>query len=288
MNGFATIPTGKKGRSPNRIGGRERQQSPTVGSNMPRKYVAFDIETAKVLPAVVPELKAHRPLGIACAATFYTAADTPRFWYGQTNDGRPSAKMSREDAAALVKALASLVDDGFTILTWNGLGFDFDILAEESGMPGECQHLARFHVDMMFHVFCERGFFVGLDRAAKAMRLPGKSQAIEPHMAPRLWAESRTKEVLDYVAQDVRATLELATACETQRCLRWLTQKGGTAEIKLPRGWLTVDEARRLPEPDTSWMDRPYPRGKFTDWFAADAQAPASNTVTAVPNGNDV
>lgn len=34
---------------------------------MPRKYVAFDIETAKILPAVVSELKAHRPLGIACA-----------------------------------------------------------------------------------------------------------------------------------------------------------------------------------------------------------------------------
>ena len=31
--------------------------------------------------------------------------------------------------------------------------------------------------------------------------------------------------------------------------------------------WLTVDEARRLPEPDTSWLNRPIPRSKFTDWF---------------------
>lgn len=239
---------------------------------MPRKFVAFDIETAKVLPAVVPELKAHRPLGIACAATYCSTDGVPRLWHGRTDDGRLSAKMSRDDAAEIVKALSSLVDDGFTILTWNGLGFDFDILSEESGMLGDCQRLACGHVDMMFHVFCERGFFVGLDRAAKAMRLPGKSQTIEPHMAPRLWAEGRTKDVLDYVSQDVRATLELATACETQRCLRWLTQKGGTAEIKLPRGWLTVDEATRLPEPDTSWMDRPYRRSKFTDWFAADPE----------------
>ncbi len=234
---------------------------------MARKYVAFDIETAKILPAVVPDLKAHRPLGIACAATLCSTEDRPRLWHGRTDDGQPSPRMTCEDAANLVNALSDLVDDGFTILTWNGLGFDFDILAEESAMPGECRRLACGHVDMMFHSFCERGFLIGLDRAAKAMRLQGKSQAIEPHMAPRLWSEGRRNEVLDYVSQDVRATLELAHACESQKCLRWLTKKGGIGEIKLPRGWLTVDEASRLPEPDTSWMDNPMPRSRFTDWL---------------------
>ncbi len=234
---------------------------------MLRKYVAFDIETAKILPAVVSELKAHRPLGIACAATFCSTDDGPRLWYGLTDDGQPSTRMTREDAAKLVSALSAFVDDGFTILTWNGLGFDFDILAEESAMTDECRRLARGHVDMMFHFFCERGFLIGLDRAAKAMRLQGKSQAVEPHMAPQLWADGRTKEVLDYVSQDVRATLDLASACETQRRLRWLTKNGGLRDIKLPRGWLTVDEARRLPEPDTSWMDDPMPRSRFIDWL---------------------
>ena len=28
--------------------------------------------------------------------------------------------------------LATQVENGYTIVTWNGLGFDFDILAEES------------------------------------------------------------------------------------------------------------------------------------------------------------
>ena len=240
---------------------------------MSRKYVAFDIETAKILPAVMPDLKAHRPLGITCAATYCSTDAAPSLWHGLTDVGQPSSKMTREDAAKLVTALTALVDDGFTILTWNGLGFDFDILAEESAMPVECSRLARGHVDMMFHSFCERGFLIGLDRAAKAMRLQGKSQAIEPHMAPRLWSEGRTSEVLDYVSQDVRATLELAHACESQKCLRWLTKKGTIGEIKLPRGWLTVDEAIRLPEPDTSWMDNPMPRSRFTDWFAASGNA---------------
>ena len=234
---------------------------------MPRKYVAFDIETAKILPAVVSELKAHRPLGIACAATFCSTDDSPQLWYGQNDDDKPASRMNRYEAAELVHLLSKFVDDGCTILTWNGLGFDFDILAEESGMSDECGRLALSHVDMMFHAFCEKGFPIGLDRAAKAMGLHGKSQAVESHMAPQLWAEGRTKEVLDYVAQDVRATLELARSCESQRALRWLTQKGSIRDLKLPRGWLTVDEARRLPEPDTSWMDDPIPRSRFTDWL---------------------
>ena len=234
---------------------------------MARKYVAFDIETAKILPEVAGELKAHRPLGITCAATYCSTDLTPRVWHGLTDGGQPTSQMTREDAAKLVNALTAFVDAGFTILTWNGLGFDFDILAEESGMLAECRRLACGHVDMMFHFFCERGFLIRLDSAAKAMRLEGKSQGVEPHMAPRLWAEGRHKEVLDYVSQDVRATSQLAQSCESQRCLRWLTSKGGIGEAKLPRGWLTVDESRRLPEPDTSWMNQPIPRSRFTDWL---------------------
>lgn len=234
---------------------------------MLRKYIAFDIETAKILPDFVSELKAHRPLGITCAATFCSTDDAPRLWYGRDEDGNASPQMNRLEAVELVHQLSRFVNDGYSLLTWNGLGFDFDILAEESGMTDECQRLARTHVDMMFHAFCELGYPIGLDRASKAMGLLGKSQAVQSHMAPQLWAQGRTKEVLDYVSQDVRATLELACLCDSQRELRWLTQKGRIRDLQLPHGWLTVDEARRLPEPDTSWMDRPIPRLHFTNWF---------------------
>ena len=37
--------------------------------------------------------------------------------------------------------------------------------------------------------------------------------------------------------------------------------------MALPDGWLTVDQAEKLPEPDTSWMADPWPRSKFTDWM---------------------
>jgi len=58
----------------------------------------------------------------------------------------------REEAATLVRYLEDQVAHGYGVLTWNGLGFDFVVLAEESGMLQECRALALSHVDMMSHV----------------------------------------------------------------------------------------------------------------------------------------
>jgi hypothetical protein len=85
--------------------------------------------------------------------------------------------------------------------------------------------------------------------------------------APELWAQGRREEVLGYVAQDVRTTMELATACEASGMFRWVAHSGKVRSLMLSKGWLTVSEAQRLPLPDTSWMDDPWPRTKFTGWI---------------------
>ena len=234
---------------------------------MARKYLAFDIEIAREFPDNAPDWKAYRPLGITCAATLPAGAQAAELWHGTTADGRPADRMSRDDAGRLVDHLASAVGRGCTILTWNGLGFDFDVLAEESGRLEECSRLAIGHVDMMFHVFCQLGFPVGLDAAAKAMHLPGKPEGMSGILAPGMWAEGKRQEVLDYVAQDVRTTLDLAAACEKQGSFRWITRRGSVKRMPLPEGWLDVGAALELPEPDTSWMSTPWPRSKFTGWL---------------------
>ena len=235
---------------------------------MERKYVAFDIETAKVIPGRVHDLKAHRPLGIACAAALPLGHEHPRVWHGQSpNEDRPARQMEPDEVANLVKDLEEFVGNGFTILTWNGASFDFDILAEESGLKEACVRLAESHVDMMFHAFCKLGFRIGLDAAARAMGLTGKSSDVSAEIAPQLWADGKTAEVIEYVTRDVTNTLQLAAACEKRRSLSWITQKGKTRDMPLTTGWLTVNEALRLPEPDTSWMDAPVRRSEFIGWF---------------------
>jgi hypothetical protein len=155
--------------------------------------------------------------------------------------------MSQQEAAALVEYLATQVGLGYTIVTWNGMGFDFDILAEESGMLAECKRLAVEHVDMMFHVLCRLGYGVGLNAAAKGMNLAGKPEGMNGGIAPVLWAERKREEVLHYVTQDVRTTLELANACEAQCAMRWIARSGKLRSMALPGEWLTVEAAARLP-----------------------------------------
>ena len=234
---------------------------------MARKFLAFDIETAKDVPGNDFNWKPHRPLGISCAATLTIDAENPLLWHGGRAQSAPSPKMSREECAELVRYLEDQVVHGYTIVTWNGLAFDFDILAEESGVCDGCKKLALQQVDMMFHVFCVKGFPVGLDNAARGSGVKGKPPGMSGIKAPQLWQRGEHQMVLDYVAQDVRTTLELALLCEQRNTLRWITQKGTRSECSLGSGWLAVDEAICLPEPDTSWMAKPMRRAEFSAWL---------------------
>jgi hypothetical protein len=232
---------------------------------MPRRYIAFDLETAKILPAGVTELLAHRPLGIACAAAVTSGGAEPITWVGA--GPVPAPRLSRGEAQAIVRDLAARVAEGYTLLTWNGLAFDFDVLAEESGLKEDCARLALGHVDMMFHAVCALGHFVGLQKAAEGLGLEGKTAGMSGQEAPVRWAEGRHEEVLGYNVQDSRLTLAVAETAERLGRLQWKTARGSIGRMPLPHGWLTVDEARHLPLPDTSWMSSPPSRARFTAWM---------------------
>ncbi len=176
--------------------------------------------------------------------------------------------MSRGDVQALVRYLRQMSIDGCSVLTWNGLGFDFDILSEESGSFKICRELALGHVDMMFHVFCSLGYPVSLDKSAQGAGLPGKTAGMSGDKAPTLWAQGHYQKVLDYVAQDVRVAMEIALTCERRRKFEWITRKGTKSSLALANGWLTVEESLKLAEPDTSWMSSPLHRVDFTNWLA--------------------
>jgi hypothetical protein len=236
---------------------------------MTRRHVAFDIETAKDVPGDDFNWRPHRPLGITCAATLASGSSEVVVWHGKTSKGTPAARMTRDDVVGLLDYLCAMARDGYTILTWNGLGFDFDVLAEESGAAVRCAECALGHIDMMFHIVCSLGYPVALEKAAQGMGLPGKPAGITGLQVPGLWAAGRHTDVLDYVSQDVRMALQIAEAAERQRKFEWITRKGTKSKMPLPKGWLTVREALKLPEPDTSWMSNPLKRRDFMAWLPA-------------------
>jgi len=91
--------------------------------------------------------------------------------------------MNRKELRGLVDYLAKKVKCGYKIVTWNGLGFDFDILAEESGMLDKCRSLAIDQVDMMFHAVCRLGY--GISCLQRFETEPLYRRKIEPP-----WADS--------------------------------------------------------------------------------------------------
>jgi hypothetical protein len=231
---------------------------------MTTSFVAFDLETAKVLPPQVGDLLAHRPLGIACAAAVVSGEAEPLTWHGM-HDGKPSAQMSRAEACFMIEQLKSLAKEGYTLVTWNGLSFDFDVLAEESGLPSECAELALGHVDMMFHTVCQLGHRLSLGKAAEGLGVGEKTGSGSD--APAMWADGRCDEVLRYNVQDARLTLAVAEESQRRRQLVWITARGRARSMPLSRGWCCVRDACRIPLPDTSWMDDPPSRADFMKWL---------------------
>lgn len=231
-----------------------------------RNYVAFDIETAKIVPGETFNWYAHRPLGITCIGS-QISGEEPRVWCSLGADGRPAPQMARADLCEFVAFLADQMDRGVVPLSWNGLAFDFDVLAEETGKFDACRHLAMNHIDMMFHIVCEKGFPVALKNAATGLKLPGKLAGVEGIDAPRLWQAGQHETVLEYVAQDVRTTLAVAETSEARRSFAWTTRKGTMGTMPLANGWLTVRESLELPHPDMSWAADPPKRERFTAWL---------------------
>jgi hypothetical protein len=99
------------------------------------------------------------------------------------------------------------------------------------------------------------------------MGLPGKPDGVRGADAPKLWKAEQFDVVLRYVAQDVASSIALARTCEKFGWLRWTSKKGRPMKLALTKGWLPVDDAMRLPLPDTSWMDSPIPRSEFVRWM---------------------
>jgi hypothetical protein len=230
------------------------------------KYLAFDLEISKAIPEGSTDFSCFRPLGISCAATLASGGELI-LWYGKDSQGNVTSQVPMEQLNNLVSYIKDRHREGYKVVTWNGLGFDFDILHEETGSNSDCKFLALNHYDMMFHIFCEKGYPLSLDKAARGMGLSGKTAGMDGSMAPKMWQQGEFDKVLEYLTQDVKTTLELAVVCENERHLKWFSNTGKQQRLALTKGWLSVKAALDLPEPDTSWMSHPWPRRKFTGWL---------------------
>jgi len=234
------------------------------------KFAAFDLEITKILPENTYNLMDYAPLGISCAAAALSDQDEPIIWQGVPG-------MDKAQCQAMVAELSELVLSGYQLVTWNGCAFDFQVLAQESGMVDECGKLALNHFDLMLLVTFTKGYFLGLDKALQGAGIKGKVKQVKLKdgsmlhdmgggKAPELWAQGEHEAVLSYLRGDVLGLLELVEVVQRQKRMNWKSNRGNVQNIRVQK-LLTVKECFSIPEPDVSWMSNPPRRQQFVDWI---------------------
>jgi len=252
----------KKDRDSRKV--RQTDSGRKPGSKAQTNFLAFDIKIAKPIPGGIRNWKSHRPVGICCAATVCNGHE-PILWYSKNFDGCIASMLSVEDAGALFCYLFRAAEMGWRIVTWNGLGFDFNILAEESGEKTDCALLALKHYDLMFQIFCGKGYPVSMNKVASQLGIPINSD-ISGETAPVLWAAGEYDRVLQFTSHKVLDLLEIAKRGEKSGFLTWVSNNGTRQQVDLRKGWIEVLKLIKSPIPDTSWMGKPLKREEFLYW----------------------
>ncbi|MEI6289766.1 MAG: ribonuclease H-like domain-containing protein [Chloroflexota bacterium] len=235
------------------------------------KFAAFDIEIAKEIKDG-GRWQDAAPLGISCAAMAFSDRDEPVFWQGVP-------RMTKSECQSMFLQIQQYANEGFTIVTWNGCGFDFAVLADETGMVNECGKMAINHVDLMLIVTFSKGWFLSLDKALTGAGLKGKKKSVTlsngtvldemgGEKAPRLWAAGEQQAVLSYLHDDVVELIKLVKVISSTKKLSWISNRGSRLFVDIPY-FKTVKECFDIPEPDVSWMKDAPKRRQFVDWIPA-------------------
>lgn len=233
-------------------------------------YLAFDLEIYEDVDEAV-DWKTQMPLGITCISTV-TNDGIMKTWYPKGPSYEPIDRaMNKGEVDDLVIYMMHMVDLGYEIISWNGLSFDFAVLhgACNPEYKENCKLLALNHIDMMFHFFCVKGYWVGLQAVALGLGLSGKSEGMSGALAPRLWKKSPLDrlKVLNYVDKDSITTMEIFLATEEAKTFSWTARSGRINHFDFPEGWRNVQHACKIPTPDNSWMSEPHSRKEMLWWL---------------------
>lgn len=225
-------------------------------------YCAFDIET---FPG--DDGRAE----ISCIGAVWEGVENDFLLYQKVWSGDPA--INEDTIGEFLDFLDSFVlaSGTYQIATWNGLGYDFKILAER--FPDHHQRIrdlamSESHIDPMFQFLCTKGFPVGLSAVAKGMGLEGKTEGMDGLKASEMWITAtpeEKKKILEYVVQDAKATLDIVKAIEGLGYVRWFTKRGYVKVQALDK-LLPVTRCLDIPLPDVSWMMTPMKREEFYEW----------------------
>ena len=258
------------------------------------EIVGFDLEIARPFPEDGWDRESS--LGISCAATYGLDPNDIRVYHPSLNNGAYADEMNPERVRAMIDELVRISGEKY-IVTWNGMGFDFLVLAIESRdfkYKQKVANLALGHIDPFFSMFCDKGYGIGLQKMSEALNVRGKLEGMHGSLAPYMWTGNETGVIpemameiekfnvdpgsmeaqeicLDYVKQDARATYDIYQGLFDVGSVYWKTRKGTMSRYpwtpkRVNDRLYTCAESLKTREPNTSWMDEPRSRSEYMGW----------------------
>ena len=246
-------------------------------------YTAFDLETTGLFKSNIDDSSAPQ---ITCAVTcrmirkqpgvFDTAR--PLRWTEDDTFASP-ATMTIETVVRLVDHLYCEMQLGYPPITWNGLAYDFRVLAAQAEYVEECtqqiKELALSGVDPMFNFTTHQGYWVSMASVADGFELPVNKNSTGAE-AVRLWLEGSSEDrkgVVDYCQNDVLVLSKIVAKIDATGCIRRIVKKTGkVGEWRPPTKGAALAASSvtaQLPDPDNSWMTAgPRPqKSDHTSWI---------------------
>jgi len=185
--------------------------------------IALDLEITNRLESF-SQWRQYRPLGISCLAIVGTHSR-------QVFVAKAPQRILEERALDVVHFLYDeYFCKGYTIVSFNGLAFDFVVLADNGGAEALklCREMALSsqHIDLMFNAYMALGYNVSLDTACQETCGVQKLGFANGAEAPIAWHDGRHKEVVEYCKHDALITFQLHQALLEEPRLKWRTRGG--------------------------------------------------------------
>lgn len=224
-------------------------------------YAFFDIETAREANDSSYEL------GITCGAL--VTPDEEFLFHGDRSQ-MYAPEMNYRNVVDMVDTLKR-VSSKYTIVTWNGVSFDFRVISTMIRSWGyddsEIKELTLNSVDPAFNMFCELGYMCSLKSAAEGMNVEGKLDGMNGLEAVYAWKNSveDQERVLRYVLEDCRALRRVITRALEKKMIMWVTRNNKLKTWTLNMG--KVKDSFNIALPDTSWMTNPRTRESIAGWL---------------------
>jgi hypothetical protein len=205
--------------------------------------------------------------GLETASEFVAAVTrtggTDTVW-AETNS--PPTPFSQDQYNKLARALVNHATG--PIVTFNGAGFDFRLLAEhvdDLELKRKLVYTVVYnHVDIMMDFLCSTGYFASLDSFLKGTDLSAKIWSGDKSAELCLTSDAFFQKTIEYCRSDVAALEQLEHHVAAHACL-WRTTKAGKKQSWTPfhdtkfRHVHECIKAWRTHPVDTSWMDTPGP-----------------------------